>query len=182
VRGQVDAAARQLKPLAGGPRPLVVVLANPHGADVNLGAEHVVHALYGNPAVTFALDAMTGETMTGLAAFADRDGALTAKHAYISAVVTVHERALEQDWLDDAAKRIHGGAVEFLRYARQARERGDIPDGSRRWVHVFHTEAAACGDAVRLSEAFFDGPQDLVWAVKDGAYVQVRGAISPDQE
>src|SRR5450755_276458 len=61
VRGQVDAAARQLKPLADGPRPLVVVLANPHGADVNLGAEHVVHALYGNPAVTFALDGMTGE-------------------------------------------------------------------------------------------------------------------------
>jgi hypothetical protein len=117
-----------------------------------------------------------------LSAFADRDGALTAKHGYISAVVTVHERALEQDWLDDAGKRLQGGATEFLQYARQARARGDIPDGSRRWVHIFHTEAAARGDAVRLSGEFFDGPQDLVWAVRDGAYLQVRGAVSPDQE
>src|SRR5581483_11896469 len=162
--------------------PLVVVLANPHGADVNLGAEHVVYALYGNPAVTFAVNPETGEMAEGLSGFADRDGALTAKHSYVSAVITVHERSLEQDWLDDAARRHPGSAVEFLRFARDARERGEIPDGSRRWIHVFHTAAAARGEAVALPETFFDGPGDLAWAFKDGAYVQTRGQVSRYQE
>jgi len=174
VRGQVDAAARQLKPFAGADRPLVIVLANPQGADVNLDPQHVVLALYGNPAFHFAVDPERGEAVGEMTYFADRDGALTAKHAYVSAVVTVHERSLEQEYLDEAGSRFPGDAVGFLRWAREAKERGEIPEGTRRLAHVFHTESAARGDARPLPEEFFNGPDDHAWVVRDGAYAQVR--------
>jgi len=174
VRNQLDAAARQLKPLAGGQRPLVVVLGNPLAADVRLSPENVVWAMYGNPTVGFAIDSTTGELVSPPTSFADQDGALTAKHAYISAVATLHERDLDQDWADETAKRFEKDPEGFLRYVNQARHRGDVPVGTRRWVHVFHTLSACEGDAVRLPDAFFDGPDDHAWHVVDGAYERLR--------
>jgi hypothetical protein len=50
TRGQLDAAARQLKPLASDTRPLVVVLSNSLQADVDLSRRRVISAMYGNPA------------------------------------------------------------------------------------------------------------------------------------
>jgi hypothetical protein len=173
VRSQVDAAARQLRPLACGDRPLLIVLANPHEADVDLSPEHVVLALYGNPAIQVSIDPKLGERI-GETYFADRDGALTAKHGYVSAVLTVHERSLEQDWADDATKRFPGDASGFLSHAREAKERGEVPQGTRRWVHVFHTAAAAAGHAIPLPDALFNDTSDHAWPALDGAYVQVR--------
>jgi hypothetical protein len=49
IRHRVAAAAKQLKPLASSGLPLVVVLANPQGAPVDLRISHVLAALYGNP-------------------------------------------------------------------------------------------------------------------------------------
>jgi hypothetical protein len=105
--------------------------------------------------------------------FADRDGALTAKHAYLSAVLTLHERGLDQDWADETVKQVEDPA-EFLKFANRASERGEIPEATRRWVHVFHTAAACKGNAVRLPEGFFDGPDDHAWHVVNGAYEQLR--------
>ena len=174
VRNQLDAAARQLKPLTGGRRPLVVVLGNPLAADVRLSPENVVWAMYGNPTVGFAIDNTTGELVSPPTSFADQDGTLTAKHLYISAVGTLHERGLEQDWADKTAKRFGNDPEGFLRLTNQARDRGEVPVGTRRWVHVFHTLSACEGDAVRLPDAFFDGPDDHAWHVVDGAYERLR--------
>ena len=174
VRNQIDAAARQLKPLTGGQRPLVVVLSNPLGADVRLSPEDVVSAMYGNPTVGFEINSATGELVSPPTIFADQDGALTAKHAYISAVATLHERGLDQDWAAETAKRFEKDPEGYLRYFNWARCRGEIPVGTRRWVDVFHTLSACEGDAVRLPDAFFDGPVDRVWQVVDGAYERPR--------
>jgi hypothetical protein len=174
VRNQLDAAARQLKPLAGGERALVVVLSNPLGADVRLSPQDVVWAMYGNPTVGFAIDSATGELVSPPTNFADQDGALTAKHAYISAVATLHERSLEQDWADETAKRFEKDPEGFLRYVDQARQRGEVPTGTRQWVHLFHTVSACEEGAVRLPDAFFDGPDDRAWHVVDDAYEPMR--------
>jgi hypothetical protein len=172
VRNQLDAAARQLKPLGGEQRPLVVVLSNPLHADVRLTPGDVISAMYGNPTVGFTIDNETGELISGSSILAGDDGALSAKHAYISAVVTLHERDREQDWADETVQRFEK-AEEFLRYANDARNRGEVPEGMRRWVHVFHTLSACEGEAVRLPEEFFDGPDDRVWSVSNGAYKEL---------
>lgn len=133
-----------------------------------------VWAMYGNPAVGFALDSATGELVSQPTGFADQDGALTAKHAYISAVATLHERGLDQDWADETAKRFEKDPEAFLRYFNQARQHGEVPEGTRRWVHVFHTLSACEGGAVHLPDQFFDGPDDHVWHVVDDAQEKLQ--------
>ena len=172
VRNQLDAAARQLKPLAERGIPLVVVLANPHGADVSLEPEDVMAAMYGGPAYSIPI-APAGATDEGTYFF-NRDGAYTAKAAYISAVATLHEWGADQEWADREVKRFKD-AWEFLRWAAEERRAGRVPEGSRRFVHVFHTASAAGGKATALPETMFNGPDDAAWAVVDGAYVQTRG-------
>jgi len=173
VRNAVDDAAAQLKPLAGKNLALVVLLANPHVADVMLDVDHVVWALYGNPGWRIAVHRESGETEPGQH-FAGGDGALTAKHAYVSAVVTLHEREFEQDWADAKVKEFED-PWDFLRYAAEARECGEVPEGNRRWVEVIHTISAAEGGAVALPDSLFDGPDDHVWALnEDAAYERRR--------
>src|SRR4051794_11282680 len=87
VRAQLDAGARQLKPLAKRGLPLVIVLANPQKADVSLEPRDVMAAMYGNPAfATSIVSSGVGDEEF----FLHRDGAFTAKAAYVSAVVTLH--------------------------------------------------------------------------------------------
>ena len=64
VRSLVAQAAGQLKELAG-TAPLVVVLANPLGADIDLRPEEVIHALYGDPTVPLLTDPATGRVVGG---------------------------------------------------------------------------------------------------------------------
>lgn len=172
VRNQLDAAARQLRPLAERGLPLVVVLANPRGADVSLDPEDVMAAMYGSPAFSIPVgpEGAAGEGTY----FLNRDGAYTAKAAYISAVVTLHEWGADQEWADREVKRFED-AWEFLRWADEERRAGRVPEGSRRFVHVFHTASAAVGQATPLPETMFNGPDDAAWAVVDGAYVQTCG-------
>jgi hypothetical protein len=175
VRNQLDAAARQLKPLDGRGLPLVVVLANPHGADVSLRPDDVMAAMYGNPAFSMPIgpEGVAGEGEY----FLNRDGSVTAKHAYLSAVVTLHEWSLDQDWADREFKRFKGRPLgEWIRWAKGEQEAGRRPEGTRRFANVFHTASAAAGRATPLPDELFDGPQDAIWKVIDGAYVQLRGA------
>lgn len=171
VRNQLDAAARQLKPLADRGLPLVVVLANPRGADVSLDPEDVMAAMYGSPAYSIPIGP-EGATGDGTYFF-NRDGSYTAKAAYISAVVTLHEWGADQEWADREVERFED-AWEFLRWAAEERRAGRVPEGSRRFVHVFHTASAATGEATPLPHTMFNGPDDAAWAVVDGAYVQTR--------
>ena len=92
IRSQIDAAARQLRSLAGRGLPLVVVLSNPSAATVLLDPPTLFHAMYGGgnwavpDAATPSIDQWPMPTAAG------RDGALTASHHYISAVAALRTR------------------------------------------------------------------------------------------
>jgi hypothetical protein len=62
VRRTIASAARQLEPLAGDPRPLVIVLANPNGMNLALDGAEVIQAMYGELQVTFRVNTQTGGT------------------------------------------------------------------------------------------------------------------------
>lgn len=150
---------------------MVVVLANPQGADVSLEPEDVMAAMYGNPAYSIPIgpEGATGDGEY----FLNRDGAYTAKTAYVSAVVILHERSADQDWADREVERFDDPS-EFLRWAAEERRTGRVPEGSRRFAHVLHTASAAAGETPALSGTMFNGPDDAAWTVVDGAYVQTR--------
>jgi hypothetical protein len=53
--------------------------------------------------------------------------------------------------------------VRYLAAAREARERGEIPDGSYQWVEVYELD----GDtAVALPRHLFRGPRDTAWVCR----------------
>lgn len=60
IRKRVESAAKELKPLRALEIPLVVVLANPEGAVIDLSVSHVLGALYGNPTYTIPIDPSVG--------------------------------------------------------------------------------------------------------------------------
>jgi hypothetical protein len=91
VRNQVDAAAKQLKPFTALGVPLVVVLSNPLRADVQLDFWHLAHALHGNPQAVIPIGP-DGDPAGPAREQAGRDGAITTKHRYVSAVVALHRR------------------------------------------------------------------------------------------
>ena len=94
IRNQVAEAASQLKPLGSRQMPLVVVLANPAGAPVDLSFDHVIAALYGNTQWTVAIDPSTGGAVDEGRFELGRDGKLTNDHAYLSAVALLRRREL----------------------------------------------------------------------------------------
>ena len=91
VRNKISAAAKeQLRPVRDRKEALVVVLANPHGVDVPLEQpDDVIAAMYGNQAHSIAVNLPERQSDDGQLIFT-RDGALTAKHRYVSAVATLH--------------------------------------------------------------------------------------------
>lgn len=65
LRSGIWEKAKQLRPFAGLGVPLVVVLANPLGADVWLDEHYVQAAMWGNPAFGFSIDTATGGLAEG---------------------------------------------------------------------------------------------------------------------
>jgi hypothetical protein len=63
IRRHIASAAKQLKPLTALDLPLVVVLANPEGAMIDLSVEHVIAALYGKPMFTMPVDPTLGRAV-----------------------------------------------------------------------------------------------------------------------
>ena len=59
---------------------------------------------------------------------------------------------------------------EFLEHADEIRRRGEVPEGSRRWVQVINTVSAAEGLAEPLPEGLFDGSEDEEWSFHAGVY------------
>ncbi len=180
IRNQVAEAASQLKPLASRQIPLVVVLANPAGAPVDLSFEHVLAALYGNPQWTVAIDPSTGGAVDEGRFELGRDGKLTNDHAYLSAIVLLRRRELAHDARDEilAGLREHYDGEAKTAEERQERavaaieelERHDLPDG-----HYFYVEVieALSELAVPLPEAWFAGERDRRWRCNAEGYYEL---------
>lgn len=80
IRKRVESAAKQLKPLRPLEIPLVVVLANPEGAVIDLSVSHVLSALYGNLTYTIPIDPSVGGAVGDGQFEFGRDGKLTNDH------------------------------------------------------------------------------------------------------
>jgi hypothetical protein len=157
IRNQIDSAARQLRPLAGRGLPLVVVFANPSRATVLLDPQTLFHAMYGGGHWVIPGDASPSIEAWPIPTSAGRDGALTAKHLFISAIVALQERR-DPGALFDATP---------------------LPPGSspRPYVHVIDTRSES---AVSLPRTVFDGPNDARWSPdEDHRYRQVAGTLRP---
>lgn len=89
LRNGIRDKAKQLKKLEGCGLPLVIVLANPHQAPVDLSADGLVEAIAGDLGVSFAYDPSTGEARSGPRPFFGRNGVLRRDLQYISAVVAL---------------------------------------------------------------------------------------------
>jgi hypothetical protein len=187
VRAKMTQAAReQLLPFAEVGVPLIVVLANPLGADVMLDDYHVMHAILGNPKVTFTVgsDAPPDDPGEHIAedygAFvAVTDDGLINYHSHVSAVVVVHERAHETDWIkqrlrrepqvDDLSK-AGEEVVRYLQIVEEARTRAEVPEGSYRWVEVFDLSDNPTPpgfQGVPLPRNVFSGPRDRWYGFRE---------------
>jgi hypothetical protein len=166
VRDAISKAAAQLKPYRDRGDALVVVLANPNGADVSLSPEDVMAAMYGNPGVRITFNKATGETVDE-SSILQRDGTLSAKHAYVSAVVALYQRSEADDYLDrwsEDRRREHGrpepgdidAQVRYLEAIDAEYESGRVPDGTYIYANVFDTIASASGEATPLPRGFLE--------------------------
>lgn len=187
VRGQVHAAARQMRELADRGLPLVAVLANPRGMFVPLDVDEVLSALYGNPQIVMTIDPTTGAAVGEPQWIAGPDGEIRNDHRYLSAVVLLRRCDRRRDWIDMRREELRAElgrdaktyeeAIdrwrELERRASEAEERGEIPDGE-----YFRTDVivSAGPDAAPLPWDVFDGPRDTRWELDQatGAYVKVR--------
>lgn len=175
VRNAVgDAAKQQLRPYIDRGEPLVIVLANPHGAQVHLDEPNeVLAALYGNPVVQGSVDPATGQAgpMRGMYG---RDGVLSESHLYIGAVVTLHSRTNADDywdrWSDENRHKWEGiedsakAAKVVLEERTREEGRARIPEGDYLYVHVFETKSSVEGEAAPLSRELFNSERDDRWA------------------
>jgi hypothetical protein len=171
VRNKIRAAAKQLKPLAGSGRPLVIVLANPRGAWVGLAPREMVWAMYGDPAFSFTVDPETGEPVDEGAFTVTRNGKLRNDHPYISAVAVVFQRDHAVDYYEELVAGMEGAtADEKMRAINLAKDRGDVPEGHYHRLDVYRTMSA---QAASLPAELFNGPKDRLFEfdAEAGAYV-----------
>lgn len=149
IRAQIDAAARQLKPLAGRGIPLVIILANPARATVTLDPGTLFHAMYGGGHWALPQQLLPSIDQWPIPSSAGRDGALTTKHAYISAVGGLRG----QQTLSRFAPTEHPGASQNLEVVESLSDR-----------------------ATPLPANVFDGSADARWAPDEGGrYRQTAG-------
>jgi hypothetical protein len=185
VRRAISSAARQLAPLAGDKRPLVIVLANPHGVIAHLKGPDLMEAMQGDLMITFKLNTETGEPASEPEWALGEGGRLAGERApWVSAVAGLHrgdrQRDWMQKWIDDwkAENWPEGPSSEddalarFLAYQEeleQALEREDVPSGEYFYLHVAE---AISEEAVPLPRNIFDAELDRRWVVNRdaGAY------------
>lgn len=179
VRTHIASAAKQLKPLTALKLPLIVVLANPEGAMVNLSVEHVLAALYGNPMFTMRIDPTIGGAVREGRFEFGRDGKLTNDHPYLSAVALLRRREHRTDRIAEIAAEERRDPSDFDPATTEAvqvlkrLEQEDLPDGDYLYVDVIETISEV---ATPLPEDWFDGEQDSRWRINaDGYFELVRG-------
>jgi hypothetical protein len=171
MRGAVREAARNLKPLAGSPWPLVVVLANPMRFKVFLSLDNLVEAMFGDLGVAGAFNAEKGQVENMQFEYG-RDGRLRNDHPYISAVAILNELELAaeykgkwyEDWKESREMPANPSYEEVAAEVIAAEEAWqgsdasrDVPEGNAYWVDVLTTGSP---EAVPLPENVFDGPRD----------------------
>jgi hypothetical protein len=156
IRGGIAKAAKQLKPLADRGLPLVVVLSNPCRASLLLSPPTLFHAMYGDDRWAAPDEIAPTIEQWPIPTAAGRDGEMTSKHSYISAVLALGRRRDPEELFDPPAR----------------------PDQSTApYVHVVD----ALGDAaVPLPLSVFDGSSDARWSPdRRRRYVQVTGTHRP---
>lgn len=181
----VDRAAQQLASLKGVGLPLVAVIANPKNLFVPLGANELTMSLFGKTdAVQMPLagPAIPRRVSMGIGALARDDAAGNRynPHPHLSAVVVVHARTNEQDFVEGevAAMRPPEPArtevarqtqARFMLKALNAAERdGRVPAGGYEWVEVFDLSGLGeAFDGTPLPDNIFDGPRDRWYVIDD---------------
>jgi hypothetical protein len=177
VRRAISDAARQLEPLAGDPRPLVIVLANPRRVRAEITGPKLIEAIKGELAITFRVSRETGAAVAEGEWVYGEGGRLAGGQApWISAVAGLHrgdqlwdwQRKWIEDWKaehlpegprseDDALAR-----VEAYRPAlEEAMKTQDPPSGDYFYLHVIGTPSE---DAVPLPRKILDAAWDVRWA------------------
>jgi hypothetical protein len=156
IRSKVTQTAQeQLRPFRGLAVPLVIVLANPLNADVDLDFYTVAHALLGNPKLRIShkpgmppdsLPAPVAEDYGALISIQE-DGTVN-HHPFVSAVVTVHQ------WPPT----------------------GVATEDSYRWVHVYDVSSNPTRpgfSGTPLPRHIFNGPRDHWWGFTDEGFGEI---------
>jgi hypothetical protein len=182
VRRAISDKAEQLEPLAGDSRPLVIVLANPHGVRAEITGEKLIEAMYGDLQVTFPWDPETGGpaadpvwTLGGGGRLADVEKGELAR--WVSGVVGLHRGDHFFDWQrewikswkaehlpegprseDDALARYEAYRAELEEAVRTE----NPPSGEYLYLHVVE---AGSEEAVPLPRDILDADRDLRWVV-----------------
>lgn len=182
LRSGILEKAKQVRPLAGGGVPLLVVLANPLNADVVLDEHHVQAAMWGNPGYLIPIDSTTGGPAEGYEAYWKledygvfalsliEDGQMMGwetRHPHVTAVVVVHERPYSADWRDRSSPATAVPAALWMPRSRTrwppcdeveaAIERGEKPQGMYQWVSGYEVNGE---EAVSLPAGWFSSPRD----------------------
>ncbi len=176
VRDAISEAAAQLKPYSGQGEALAVVLANPHGADASLeDVEDVIAAMYGNPGFQIQFDDQMNPVEENFAFL--RDGALAAKHRYISAVITIHHRTNAQDfyeaWMDErrptwsALQDNDEKAAVVMTAAEEGGREAAKVSGDYLFARVFSTISTVTGEAQPVPRELFNDPRDEYWSMDE---------------
>ena len=187
VRRSISDAARQLEPLAADSRPLVIVLANPHGVLAPLEGDKLIEAMYGELTITFQLNTETGEPATEPAWTLGEGGRLAEEQApWVSAVAALHRGDHREDWTrewieqwkaqnwpeepstqDEALARWQAYQPELER----ALQDEDVPSGEYFYLDVIETISE---EAVALPRNILDGEHDRRWIVNREASAYER--------
>jgi hypothetical protein len=183
IRNHVAKAAQQLKPLTALELPLVVVLANPEGAMIDLSVQHVLSALYGDPTFTMKIDPTVGAAVGEGRLEFGRDGKLTNDHPYLSAIALLRRREHRADRIAEIAAEersdrdpsdLDEATTEALKLLQRL-DREHLPEGDYLYVDLIETLSDA---AIPLPEAWFDHERDSRWRLNaDGYFELVRGPL-----
>jgi hypothetical protein len=163
--------------------PLVIVLSQGR-SDAQLDELHVTSAMFGNARFIIPIHSDRGGAageghilLDGYGAFRQCvRGEIVNPHPHVSAVVTLHQRTYEQDWLEAEAQghRLEENGLEgiedylrrYLRTVQEAREGGEIPEGSYQWVEVYELDGES---ATPLPREIFNGPRDRRYGFISGS-------------
>lgn len=159
-------------------RPLVIVLANPHGVLAEITGDKLIEAMYGDLMITFRLDPETGGPGSEPQWTLGEGGRLADEQApWVSAVVGLHrgdhQRDWERDWIDkwkaknwpEGPKSEDDALARFQAYQgelEEARRTEAVPSGEYVYLHVVET---ASEEAVPLPRNILDAERDRRWVV-----------------
>jgi hypothetical protein len=182
VRRAITQAARQLHPLQDDLRPLVILLANPHGVVVEITGPKLIEAMYGDLQVTFPVDPKTGGPAAEPRWTLGPGGRLAGEQApWVSAVVGLHRGDRRHDWERDWVERWKAehwpegprseddALTRFEAYRAELEEAlriEDVPMGDYFYLHVIETTSE---EAVPLPRNILDAERDIRWGVNRDA-------------